>query len=52
MKQDTTNEISAMGLAKLGANNLAYIRPMQIENTVQFTLFAGDGQELGTASPH
>ena len=50
MKQDTTNEISAMGLANLGANNLAYTRPMQIENTVQFTLFAGDGQELGTAS--
>ena len=42
MKQDRTNEISTMELAKLDANNLAYIRPVQIENTVQFTLFAGD----------
>ena len=50
MKQDRTNEISTMELAKLDANNLAYIRPVQIENTVQFTLFAGDGQELSTAS--
>ena len=49
MKQDRTNEISTMELAKLGANNLAYIRPVQIENTVQFTLFAGDDKNsVGT----
>ena len=46
---DTTNGISTE-LAKLGANDLAYIRPVQIENTGQF-LAAGDGQALGTARP-
>lgn len=49
MKLDLSNEMDAVELEKLGANDLAYIRPMQIENTVQFMLVAGDGRELGTA---
>ena len=49
MKPDTINKISTIDLAKLGANNLAYIRPVQIDNAVQFMLLAGDGRELGTA---
>ncbi len=48
MKPDTTNQISTIELAKLGANDLAYIRPVQIDNTIQFMLVAGDGRELGT----
>tara|TARA_B100000676_G_scaffold270505_1_gene287256 strand:- start:1390 stop:1524 length:135 start_codon:yes stop_codon:yes gene_type:complete len=42
MKPDTANEISTIELAKFGANDLAYIRPVQLENTDQFMLFAGD----------
>ena len=49
MKPDTTNEISIIELAKLGANDLAYIRPVQLENTDQFMIFAGHGRKLGTA---
>ena len=49
IKPDTANEISTIELAKFGANDLAYIRPVQLENTDQFMLFAGDVRELDTA---
>ena len=49
MKPDTTNKISIIELAKLGANDLAYIRPVQLENTDRFMIFAGHGRKLGTA---
>ena len=48
MKLDKTNEISIFELAKLGANDLAYIRPVQLENTGPFMIFAGHGRKLST----
>ncbi len=36
-------------LAKLSANDLAYIRSAQINYTGPFMLFTGDGLQLGTA---
>ena len=49
MKRDTANEISTIELAKFGAIDLAYIRPVQLENTDQCMLFAGDERELDSA---
>ena len=49
MKPDTANEISTIELAKFAAKDLAYIRPVQLVNTDQFMLFAGDERELDTA---
>ena len=36
-------------LAKLNANDPAYIGAAHIDNTAQFMLFSGDGLKLGTA---
>ena len=49
MKLDKTNEISIFELAKLGANDLTYIRPVHPENIDQFMISAEHGRKFGTA---
>lgn len=49
MDQIPTKPISEIELARLGADDMAYVRPIQIDNKVQFMLMAGDGRELGVA---
>lgn len=41
--------ISEIDLARLGANNIAYVRRVEIDRKVHFMLVAGDGRELGVA---
>ena len=42
-------EMSEQDLAKLGANEIAYVRPIIVENETRFMLIAGDGRQLGVA---
>jgi hypothetical protein len=42
-------QITEMELACLGAENIAYIRPVHVDNKMQFMLMAGDGRELCVA---
>lgn len=38
--------ITEQELGLLGSNELAYIRPVEVENVVQFQVSAGDGRPL------
>lgn len=49
MAHGTPSDISAREFAELGANNIAYVKPVRIDNGIQFMLLAGDGRELGVA---
>ena len=39
-------QITEMELARLGTEYIAYIRPVHIDNKMQFMLMPGDGSEL------
>lgn len=49
MTFDQLREISEQDLAKLGADEIAYVRPIMVENETRFMLLAGDGRQLGVA---
>jgi hypothetical protein len=49
MTEDPVRQITEIELARLGADDIAYVRPVHIDNKVQFMLMAGDGRELGVA---
>ena len=49
MTEEPARQITEIELARLGADDIAYVRPVHIDNTVQFMLMAGDGRELGIA---
>ena len=49
MTDDSARQITEVELARLGADNIAYVRPVHIDNKIQFMLMAGDERELGLA---
>jgi hypothetical protein len=49
MTEEAARQITEIEFARLGADDVAYVRPVHIDNTVQFMLMAGDGRELGIA---
>lgn len=49
MTEEAAKQITEIEFARLGANDVAYVRPVHIDNKVQFMLMAGDGRELGVA---
>jgi len=49
MTFDEFREMSEKDLEKLGANEIAYVRPIIVDNRTQFMVMAGDGRELGIA---
>jgi hypothetical protein len=49
MTEESARQITEIEFARLGADDVAYVRPVHIDNTVQFMLMAGDGRELGIA---
>lgn len=38
--------------AALGADDVAYIKPMSMPNGIRFGIFAGDGREIGLADDY
>ncbi|MEL0018363.1 MAG: hypothetical protein VW709_00685 [Rickettsiales bacterium] len=49
MAHKDQRQISEIDLARLGADNIAYVRRIEIDQKVHFMLVAGDGRELGVA---
>ena len=49
MTFEKLREMSERDLAALGANDIAYVRPIVVDNETRFLLLAGDGRQLGVA---
>ena len=49
---DVGRALSEQDLAELGANEIAYVRPILVENQTRFMLLAGDGRQLGVAADY
>lgn len=50
--ENGARQMSRGALAHLGANNVAYIRPVYIENVRCYVLMSALGQELVVAATH
>ncbi len=49
ISENSAKQMSAGAFAHLGAENIAYIRPVEIENVRYFVLMSALGQELVVA---
>ena len=49
MTNETNTRFSEIEFANLGANDIAYVKAVHLDDKVQFMLMAGDGRELGVA---
>jgi hypothetical protein len=46
---DKLRDISAQDLAMLGADDLAYVRPILLENETMFAVNTADGRQIAVA---
>jgi hypothetical protein len=49
MTADSARQITEVELTCLSTDNIAYFRPVRIDNKLQFMLMARDGPKLGVA---